>query len=547
MKKPFGKRVLAIFLLLVLSLGLVSCKSNDLEDPNDGQEVVTDDLEQVEEEEEKVIRMDLSDVGYPSVYTVSSKGQGYVALQLIFDTLIWKDENGEIPYLCESYEVSDDNKVYTFYLREGVKFSDGVEFTAKDVKFTFDYTKEHPYHYASTSMVKESRIIDDYTVEIELDEVNVPFISNVAGSLPILPEHIWKDVDEPETFTDPEAVIATGPFKLENYDSASGVYVFTKNPDYFYGDVVADKLIISSYENPREALVAGDLDVSATMGYKNAKSFENDDKFKFIEGPGLWVSRIYFNFDEPALASKEVRQAIHHALDLEEILDNVMGGAGSVGSAGHIQPDTPWYNPDVAQYPYDVDKAKELLAQAGAQDSDKDGILEFDGKAMKYEALFNERDVQYAELVASYLKEVGIELEIKTYDDNTVKTLIGEGNFTLAVNGHGSFGGDPVLLARFAADSSGTPKVTAQGGKNWYNEEYNEILDQSLMELDQEKRFELVGQLQELIAEELPTITVFYRSNATAYNPEVHDGYYYTPDGIGVAIPFAYNKLCFVN
>ena len=541
MKKGFVKRITTIFLLIILSFGLVSCGPKPIEEnpaKEQGAEI---------DKEEKVIRMDLSDVGYPSVYTVSNKGQGYVALQLIFDTLVWKDETGEIPYLCEKYEISDDNKTYTFYLRKGVKFSDGEEFTAKDVKFTFDYTKEHPYHYASTNMVKETRIIDNYTVEIELHDVYVPFITNVAGCLPILPEHIWKDVTEPEKFTSPEAVVATGPFKLETYDSATGVYVFVKNEDYFYGDVVADKLIISSYDNPREALVAGDLDVSATMGYNNAKSFQNDEKYKFIEGPGLWVSRMYFNFDEPAFNCKEVRQAIHHAINLDEIVDNVLGGAGSVGSAGHIQPDTQWYHPEVKQYSYDVEKAKELLKQAGAVDSDNDGIMEFDGKPMKYEAIFSEKDVQYAELIANYLKEIGIELEIKTYDDNTVKTLIGEGNFTLAVNGHGSFGGDPILLARFASDSSGTPKVTAQGGKNWHNEEYNKILDESLIALDKEKRYELVCRLQEIIAEELPTITMYYKLNATVYNPEVYDGYYYTPDGIGIAIPFAYNKLCFVE
>jgi len=547
MKMDFLKKIIALSMALIMSIGLIGCGSKT---PVDNP-VIEDNTSVTEEipstTEEKVIRMDLSDVGYPSVYTVSKKGQGYVALQFIFDTLIWKDSKGEIPYLAERYEVSKDNKTYTFYLRKGVKFTDGEEFNAEDVKFTFDYTKEHPYHYASTSMVKETRIIDNYTVEIELSDVYVPFISDVAGCLPILPEHIWKDVTEPETFTAPEAVIATGPFKLESYDSAAGVYVFTKNENYFYGDVAVDKLIISNYDDAREAFAAGELDVSATMGYKKAMSFKDDAKYKVIEGPGLWVSRLYFNFNEPAFNSKEVRQAIHYALNLDEIVDKVAGGAAIAGSAGHIQPDTPWYNPNVKQYPYDVEKAKALLKEAGAVDSNNDGIMEFNGKEMKYEAIFSDKDVQYAELVASYLKEIGIILEVKTFDDNTVKTLIGEGNFTIAVNGHGSFGGDPILLGRFASDSDGAPQVTAQGGKVWHNEEYNKIFAESAKELNKEKRHELVNKLQEIIAEELPTITMYYSLNAAVYNPAVYDGYYYTPDGIGVAIPFPYNKLCFVK
>ena len=513
----------------------------------DDTSVTEEDTTSRSEEGERVIRMDLSDVGYPSVYTVSKKGQGYVALQLIFDTLIWKDSTGEVPYLAEKYEVSEDNKTYTFYLKEGVKFTDGEEFNAEDVKFTFDYTKDHPYHYASTNMVKEARIIDDYTVEIELSDIYVPFISDVVGCLPILPEHIWKDVTEPETFTDPEAVVATGPFKLESYDSAAGVYVFNKNEDYFYGKVLADKLIVSNYDDAREAFVAGDLDVSATMGYKQATSFEGDNKYEVLEGPGLWVSRLYFNFNEPAFNSLEVRQAMYHAMNLDEIVEKVKDGAAIAGSPGHIQPDTPWYNSNIKEYPYDVEKAKALLTEAGAVDSNNDGIMEFNGKEMKFEAIFGEKDVQYAELIVNYLKEIGIELEVKTFDDNTVKTLIGEGNFTLAVNGHGSFGGDPILLGRFASNSDGAPQVTGQGGKNWHNEEYNKVFEQSAMELNKEKRHELVNQLQEIIAEELPTINMFYNLNATVYDSEVYDGYYYTPDGIGIAIPFPYNKLCFVE
>ncbi len=96
------------------------------------------------------------DFGFPSVYTISPKGQGYMTLSYIFDTLMWKDESGLIPYLAEDYSVSEDGLTYTFQLRKGVSFTDGTPFTAEDVKFTFDYMKEHPYKWVSVSMVEGS-------------------------------------------------------------------------------------------------------------------------------------------------------------------------------------------------------------------------------------------------------------------------------------------------------------------------------------------------------------------------------------------------------
>ncbi len=534
-----GRRLLALLLALVLTLGMFAgC----------GQE---QDSSSGSEGEERVLTVSGNgDFGYPSVYTISSKGQGYMTLSYIFDTLMWKDENGLIPYLAESYSISEDSKTYTFNLREGIKFTDGEPFTAEDVKFTFDYMKEHPYQWVSVDMVKEARVVDDLTVEIELNEVYVPFLSDVAGSLPILPKHIWENVTEPETFNTPEATVSTGPFMLENYDSAAGTYTFKANPDYFYGEVQIDKLIIAnvSGSDAKEALLSGEIDVAPNINYKAAESLKEDANFTVLEGPGLSVTRLYLNFGDSALATKEVRQAMYHAINLDEIVEKAYGGSGYPGSAGHVQPDTPWYNPDVKQYDYNVDTAKELLAQAGAVDSNGDGVLEFQGEPMSYTLKFSEGDEALAELLVSYLGAVGIEVSAQASDDATVKSAIADGDFELAFNTNGSFGGDPVFLSRFATEGvDGAPIVTGQGGVTWESDEYNRIYNESASELDENKRHELVDQLQEIIAEELPCLTLYYKESVAAYNNTVFNGFYYTPDGISIAIPFIMNKLVFVS
>ena len=490
------------------------------------------------------------DFGFPSVYTISPKGQGYMTLSYIFDTLMWKDESGLVPYLAEDYSVSEDGMTYTFQLRKGVSFTDGTPFTAEDVKFTFDYMKEHPYKWVSVSMVEEASVVDEHTVEIGLNKTYNPFLSDVAGSLPILPKHIWENVTEPETFTEPEAAISTGPFILENYDAAAGTYTFKANEDYFYGDVQIDKLVIANVSggDSKEALLSGEIAAAPNISYKAAMSLKDSPEYTVLEGPGLSVTRLYFNFDEEAMAVKEIRQAMYHAVNLDEIVEKAYGGAGYVGSAGHVQPGTPWYNPDVRQYAYDVETAKKMLSEAGAADSNGDGILEYNGEEMSYTLTFTENDEKLAELLVSYMKAVGIELVPQSADDATVKAAISEGNFELAFNTNGSFGGDPVFLSRFATvGADGAPSVTGQGGKTWESEEYNKIYNESAVEQDDAKRHEQVNELQEIIAEELPCLTLYYKKAVAAYNNTIFDGFYYTPDGISIAVPFIMNKLVFVS
>ena len=490
------------------------------------------------------------DFGFPSVYTISPKGQGYMTLSYIFDTLMWKDESGLIPYLAEDYSVSEDGLTYTFQLRKGVSFTDGTPFTAEDVKFTFDYMKEHPYKWVSVSMVEEASVVDEHTVEIKLNKTYNPFLSDVAGSLPILPKHIWENVTEPETFTEPEAAISTGPFILENYDAAAGTYTFKANEDYFYGDVQIDKLVIANVSggDSKEALLSGEIAAAPNISYKAAMSLKDSPEYTVLEGPGLSVTRLYFTFDEEAMAVKEIRQAMYHAVNLDEIVEKAYGGAGYPGSAGHVQPGTPWYNPDVRQYAYDVETAKKMLSEAGAADSNGDGILEYNGEEMSYTLTFTENDEKLAELLVSYMKAVGIELVPQSADDATVKAAISEGNFELAFNTNGSFGGDPVFLSRFATvGADGAPSVTGQGGTTWESEEYNRIYNESAVEQDDVKRHQQVNELQEIIAEELPCLTLYYKKAVAAYNNTIFDGFYYTPDGISIAVPFIMNKLVFVS
>jgi len=547
------KKLLSIILAMLMVLSFAACSNKQPEStPANAENAEEPAAEEAGEtlREERVLRMDGDNLGYPSVYTSSPKGRGYLLVSFTFDTLVWKDETGTIPLLAKEWKVSEDNKTYTFYLNDNVKFTDGQPLTAEDVKFSFDYLKEHPYQWVSVDPVETVTVIDETTVEIALKDIFVPFLTDVAGNVPIMPKHIWESVTEPEKFNTAEAVVGSGPLILESYDKESGVYVFNANKDYFLGEVQIDKLIMSSIENTKEALVADEIDMAANIKYGEAmKLKEENSKYKVIEGPGLWVGRMYFNFGVEELNIKELRQAMYYAINRNELVEKARKGAADPGNPGHIHPTSEWYSSDVKAYDYDVDKAKELLTSVNIADSNGDGIVEYNGKELAYEFIVSEEYVPVAELLKKYLGDIGISIEVKAMDQNSVASLIKEGKFTLAFNGHGSFGGDPVLLKGFVSEETqaSTPQVTTQGGQSWYNKEFNEIFNRQLSELDKNARYESVAKLQKIIAEELPTLTLYYNKSCSAYNPEVFDGWFYTKDGVALAVPTIHNKLVFVR
>lgn len=540
--RKFQKTVLfSLFVVLFTFTGL-ACSSNTTQKGN----TQTQD----QKTEERVLRMDEENLGYPSVYTVSSKGRGYLLMSFIFDTLTWKDETGVIPLLAEKWEASPDQKVWTFHLDKNAKFTDGKPLTAEDVKFSYEYLQKHPHPWVYLKMISEIKAVDAYTVEIRLNQVYAPFITDVAGNVPIMPKHIWEKVNDPAKFDTAEAVIGSGPFKLASYDKAAGTYIFEANKDYFYGKPVVDKLIFSPNQNPKESLAKGELDAAQRAKYGEVMQLKKEDKFKVIEGPGFWVARMYLNFDIPEFNKKEVRQALYYAINRPELVEKATKKSTVAGNPGHIHPDSEWYFKDVKQYEFAPVKAKQLLDSIGIKDSDQDGVREYNGKPMQYEFLVTDDRVSDAEMIKNYLSVIGIKIDVKAMDMNSVGSLIQEGKFSLALNGHGSFGGDPVLLARFASPqvtTGSTPKVTTQGGKAWSNQKFDQIFEEQLKETNKEKRYQQVAELQKIIAEELPTLTLYYKKITFAYNQEKFDGWFFTKDGVAIAVPTVQNKLVYIK
>jgi peptide/nickel transport system substrate-binding protein len=478
------------------------------------------------------------DWGYPSPYGHYSRGPGYIRMSLIFDTLIWKDQSGFVPALAETWEYLPDEKAYVFHLRKGVTWNDKERFSAKDVAFTFQYIQEHPYSWVDSSIVSKVEAVNDDTVKITLKRDYVPFLDQVAGTLPILPEHIYADVADPANFKDPKALVGTGPFKLVNYDKAQGTYLYEANENYYLGSpkVKQIKFVKVSTEMSAAALKKGDVDAAGVPG----ETVEDLKKagFTVIKGSHDWVGKIMVNYRKAPFSDVLFRQALYYAIDRQEIVDTALRGFGLAGSAGLYASDNPWYNPNQEQYAYDPAKAGELLEELGYEKKEGSQYYTKVSKPEEIELLVSASNANIGELIKKQLDKAGIKITLRSVDAKTLDSQVNGWNFDLALSGHGGMGGDPAILKRTVIGTG----FNSAGYKE--DPELNELFDKADAETDPEKRKELVFQIQEALARDLPALPIYYTESFWASNDKV--SFYYTFGGVGSGVPIALNKMAFV-
>jgi ABC-type dipeptide transport system, periplasmic component len=491
------------------------------------------------------LKVAAEDYGYPSPYTFYPRGPGYLRMSLLFDTLVWKDENGIIPWLSDRYEVSADGREWVFHLHPGVKWHDGQMLTAEDVKFTFEYIGKHPHSWYSREIgvIQSVDIVDAHQVKVTLKAPYAPFLANIAATIPILPKHIWQNVADPMKFTDPAAVIGSGPFKLSKYDKANSLYIYEANPEYFQGKIKIGRLIFTQPGQPLLAFQNGEVD-AFTPDADQVAVLKKEANVKIIEGSGFWVFRLMFNLTQPPSDRPEFRQAVACALNLPEIVSRATHGGATPGNPGYISPElSEWYNPGVPTYPYDPEKAGRLLAGLGYTRVGPDGIRSTaDGQRLSFELLTFQQG-QDGEIIKSMLAAAGIEVRLKALEKGAHDQLIDSGQYQIAVNGHGGLGGDPVFLNQLIR-----PLTSAVNNPTLYsNPDYIRLVRQQAGMIDIAERRRAVFAMQEMLANDLPTIPLYYRKMFFAYRPNKLDGWFYTPGGIAIGIPTELNKLVFIE
>lgn len=466
-----------------------------------------------------------TDVGSLTPFQVSTAGPGgVVLLSLLFDTLTWKDANGIIPWLASGWETSRDGRTYVFRVTDGATWHDGRPVTPQDVKFSFDYYAQHPFRWMSSEVVESTAVVSDRSVSVTLKRPYAAFLSDIVGVVPIIPQHVWAPVADPLKYTDPRGFIGSGPFKLVSHDEAQGAYSLSAHEGYWRGrPAVGEWQQIAVPAEARVEIVrSGAADVSLSTDASVEKLLAGDARLKVFETAPLSVVRLAVNTERAPLDRKEVRQAIAYALDRKRIAETVTKGPAILGSGGVIPPETPWYNPNVRQYGYSPEQARALL---GGQSFTLDLIADAQAKE--------------PDLMAPMLDAVGIRLNVKRVDAPTRAQLLKEGKFQLALTSHIGVGGDPDYLRRWYAGEEAN--AFAQGSV-FHNAEFTRLGEEQAAALDASRRRAAVDQMQEILAEQLPTIALYYRRFYWVYDPGA-----FTPmntwGGLMNGIPFPNNKL----
>jgi peptide/nickel transport system substrate-binding protein len=325
----------------------------------------------------------------------------------IIQPLIYMDVDGTmVPNLAVSWTVSEDGLVWTLNLREGVTFHDGTPFTAEAVKLNLDrFIAKAPFKFL-LARVTEVEVVDELTVKIHLSEPFVPILRHLTHSFVAMvsPAQL-AEVGEDGVI---ELPIGTGPFKIAEW--VRGEYIkLVANEDYWGGRPYLDEVVFRFIPEDAArvaALEAGDVHAIMRVPPLDVPRLEAHPEIDVVKVPSVRVIYIGFNCRLSPFDNVLVRQALNYAVDKEAIVQHVLGGAGRPSDAP-ITPAIFGYH-KVGPYEYNPDKARELLAQAGYPDGFKTILYHPTGRYMM--------DVAVAEAVQAYLRDVGVEAELRTME-----------------------------------------------------------------------------------------------------------------------------------
>jgi peptide/nickel transport system substrate-binding protein len=433
--------------------------------------------------------------------SASSEINGFVFNGLIkYD----RDLQGFVGVLAESWKVENGPEpVITFYLRKGVLWHDGKEFTAEDVKFTYDKImdeKTNTVRRSDYELVKTAEVLDPYTFRVTYKQ---PFSPGLATwGMGIIPKHLLEKEDINTTPFNRRPV-GTGPFRFIEWVSDEKIVV-EANPKYFEGRPNLDRIIYRIIPEPAlnemEILTRG-VDSSSLVPFE-FKRISQVPFLKTYSQPSLGYTYIGYNLKNPLFQDKRVRQALTYAINREEIVQYVLYGLGEVATGPF--PNHLWYaNPNVKPFPYDPQKARQLLAEAGWKDTDGDGILDKDGKPFQFRLITNSgneirKDVGV--LVQRQLREVGIDVKFELYEWSVfLKNFINAKAFDACILGWGlSPDPDDYQIWHSSQIEKGFNFVS------YKNPEVDLLWEEGRREYDVEKRKQIYWRIHELMAEDQP-------------------------------------------
>jgi peptide/nickel transport system substrate-binding protein len=431
--------------------------------------------------------------------------------QLVFDNLLTLDQQLSVaPGLATRWEQPDD-KTYVLFLRRGVRFHDGHELTSADVVYTFTTLIDPAFVSArkgAYALLDRVEAIDPYTVRFVLKEPSGSFLIQLV--LPIIP-----DGAGPELRSHP---IGTGPYRFKSYavDDRLDLSAFAE----YHGGAprnagIALKIVPDEIMRGLE-LKKGTVDVVVNdLGPDTVEQFREEGLMQIVEAVGTDYAYVGLNLRDPILVDRRVRQAIGYAIDRAAIVKYLRRGLAE--PALGVVPPTSWaFAADVFQFTHDRPRAQALLDEAGYRDADGSGPQPRLRLTLKVST--NEFYRLQAAVIQQQLREVGIDLDVRSYEFATLSKDVAGGNFQLVTLQWVGIS-DPDMLRRVFHSKQMPPLGFNRGF--YSNPEVDRLIDAATEAKDQDERKRLYREVQQRVAEDAPYISLWYKTNVAVAQPDL--------------------------
>lgn len=434
----------------------------------------------------------------------------------ICENLFFYDENWQvIPVLAESYEQVSETE-WTVKLKEGITFSNGEAFNAEAVIWNFKRAASEEFprqNYAFKKYISEYEAVDELTVKFILSKPDIFFIEHLA-EVPLLAPAYSEQIGEEAIGSDP---VGTGPYVFVSWEADKEI-VLEKNPTYWGEEPEIDRIVVRTIPEAATRvaeMINGTVDIIMNVQYESTEMLQNANNISVVPKKMNRIEYIAYNTYDwagcPALQNKLVRQALNYAVDVQAIIDNIMGGFGERAST-LWRSDYDGYDETLANaFTYDPEKAKALLAEAGYPDGfDLVLMTDVDNHAKAQEV---------TEAVGAYLTAIGINVEVQVLDDTTAYAII--------VNGQEAKQCPPMFDWNWGAKpnlyESTLTGVLHSTGMSSYNlvEGYDAIIDSLLAETTKEGRAPYIQQIQQLMVDDPACLYLFRLYDIYAVNNRI--------------------------
>ncbi|HEY0395830.1 MAG TPA: peptide ABC transporter substrate-binding protein [Candidatus Elarobacter sp.] len=463
--------------------------------------------------------------------------------RLTFDTLVMVDGRTKkmVPSLAtevptpENGGISKDGLTITYHLHDGVKWHDGVPFTSKDVKFSWQAMMNSANNVNARVGYEDVKSVDtpnDTTVVFHLKHKFAPFVNTVFtdsdNPVCIIPEHLLAKYPDVNRVPFNQQPVGTGPFKLASWVRGDHVELVA-NDDYFKGKPKLRRIIareIPDENTSLNALRSHDVDWIFEASPQLYKQLKTMSGINVVLNDQPQTLGMQMNTSRPLLADPRVRRAISYAIDKQALVDKNTAGSALVAWAD--QPPFSWsYEPNVEKYPHDVAKAKALLAEAGWAPG-ADGIVRKNGQPLSLQIAYNVENATRRLVtvqIQAMLKDAGIDTQIKTYPANILFATYGQGGimttgkYDLAVTGWIA-GFDPDDHSLFQCDQ--IPRPGHPDGVNYTrycNREMDDAQKLALSSYDEPTRKKAYSTIQKLLARDVPEDFIWYPRQAQPIVP----------------------------